>query len=142
MVRARGPGLAKVRTLPTLKTKRIVLVAVTEWHVRDWLESADVVSEGNPDATGHYYGTTSIIITQAVLPAHEGLVTALLSDPHLRLRALRVAAREAASRGARGSIMAELSVKHEARGIIVTIDVEAKSSSGITSSPLTRERSC
>ena len=75
---ARGPGLAKVRHVPTHRVRALRLVAAAEWHVREWLESADVVSEGAGDDDGRYYGTTSIVIARSRLPEHEELAEALL----------------------------------------------------------------
>ena len=80
-----------------------------------------------------YYGTTSVLLPftpAGAAPSPEELAALALVaplDPHLRVRALRIARREAGLRsgGDLGSVHAELTVVVEARGVRVSIDVVA-----------------
>ena len=138
---SRGPGVVKVRTIPTLRTREVSLVSLTEGLVRDWLDGSDVMSEGAAVSDGAYFGTTSIVIAITDARRHE-IESALVVDPHMRVRALRIAVREARGRGADGTLYAEFSIVRNARGIVVTIDIESRRAAPPTSSPLTRTRSC
>ena len=92
-------------------------------------ERADILSEGSARQEAHgrvWYGTTSLI-----LPV-EGTDTALLAavaarDVHVRLRALRVARREACLRapGRLGRLGCEVQVKPDVRGVRIDVDVQA-----------------
>jgi hypothetical protein len=129
-----GPGLAKVRTIPLTRRREKLLVAIADGPMRDWLERADIVSEGavQEGAQPSYFGTTSIVLpwdaaenTKNATALERG---ALALDPHLRVRALRIARREAEMRapGALASIRAEIEIALTTRGITLCIDVEAK----------------
>lgn len=129
------PGPTKVRAIPLLRTRERRLVALTEGVLRDWLERADVVSEGQEQRSedgSTYYGTTSILLAFDSAPAAalEDLATlgAIAEDPHLRLRVLRVARREAEARatGALETLRTELVVHRTTRGLTITIEVEAR----------------
>jgi hypothetical protein len=97
-------------------------------------EKADIVSEGAPRGEGEercYFGSSDI-----VLPVHperggdtiENLAGAIAMDPHVRLRALRTARREAQQRahGPMGSLRAEITVNPCAHGVTVHVEVEAR----------------
>jgi hypothetical protein len=124
------PGLAKVRQPPLVRTRRRDLVAVTDALLRDLLERADVVSEGG-DQGGSYYGTTSLILRVSRLESSQldapSLLAALAVCPHLKLRALRVALREALarSRSELGTMRMEMHVDCRPTELVVTVDVEA-----------------
>ena len=131
-----GPGIAKVRKL-VVSHRSLDLVAVRQGWWSSLFEHADVVSEGavQHEPTGSvYYGTTSLRC--AIEPdgfAHRTapLPQWLLANPHARLRLLRLAHREAASRaGATLDVMhAEMTVRLLAGGarpvLAVDLDVSA-----------------
>lgn len=130
-----GPGLAKVRVPPLFQRRRLELVVGSAGRLQALLDEADVMSEGCTRQEGAalvYYGTTSL---RVVLPldasAPEHLERALALDPHLRIRALRVAHREASARATAplGPLQAEIHcglARSAAIAIFtVTIDVTA-----------------
>jgi len=111
-------------------------VAVEDGPARQFVETADVVSEGLARIEGAgsvYYGTTSVLLTASsrggTLPVEdvENLSIFLAQDPHLRLRVLRIAVREARARaqGELGRVSAEMDVRSSDAGVVVTIDVVA-----------------
>lgn len=130
------PGLAKATVSRLVRRRKVVLVAAEEGVVSEMVEGADVVSEGLAREEGGslvYYGSTSVLMPArklgGVLPDPElhTLAEILARDPHLRLRALRIARREAASR-AQGEITilrAEMTIQASPTGIVVLVDVVA-----------------
>jgi hypothetical protein len=81
-----------------------------------------------------YYGTTSVLLPYS---SHGGLVPDELAwmvsrlvsrDVHARVRAIRIACREAQVRSASpiGRVRAEFVVRHDPRGIRIDIEVEAR----------------
>lgn len=131
-----GPGLAKTLGVPLLRARRLKLWQSTDYRWRELFESADVMSEGaardEPDGSV-YYGTTSVLLPTV---SHGGslpdaqlsdAVQLLRSDPHARVRAVRIACLEAQLRatGPLGRISAELFVRTDPRGVRVDVDVEA-----------------
>ncbi|MBL9026652.1 MAG: hypothetical protein JNL21_30920 [Myxococcales bacterium] len=129
-----GPGLAKIRRVPLTLKREKHLVAVTYGPIRAWLEQADVISEGAVDAgpPPTYFGTTSILLawagTQDTRWGATPLERQMLAiDPHLRVRALRVAREEAELRadGHLGALRAEVEIESSARGLTLRVDVEA-----------------
>jgi hypothetical protein len=130
---AKGPGLRKI-DLPKLFRERAVrLVSLSDGRMREIVESADVVSEGatREEASGLvYYGSTSIVLAGEPV-AHVGrdlVVFALRHDPHTRLRLVRVAYREAASRvpSAALAFHHEIALDVSDRRIVVSVDVMAR----------------
>ena len=120
--------MARVRA----RTLALYEASDASWRVA--IEAADVVSEGRSlgEASGLvYYGTTSVLLPfVGGAPPPEDLEVLALGaprDPHLRVRALRIARREAGLRsgGELDSVHAEVAVVVEARGVRVTIDVVA-----------------
>jgi hypothetical protein len=122
----------------------VELVAASDGRLRELFDGADVVSEGGAREEGGdlvYYGSTSVLLAPPGEPTAEPLeelarVAAL--DPHVRVRAVRIARREASARagGPLGTLHAELSFRETwteavggsgARAAIValTIDVSA-----------------
>src|SRR5690348_6419220 len=86
-----GPGLAKVRTPPLTRRREKLLVAIAYGPMREWLEAADIVSEGAVEAgpPAKYFGTTSILLTWATASEATRNATplersVLAIDPHLR----------------------------------------------------------
>lgn len=134
--KSRGPGLTKARALGLLERRSLTLLRSSDYRWRELFESADVMSEGapreEPDGTT-YYGSTSILLPFSskggAVPDELGAEVAALigSDPHARVRAVRIACLEAQvrSRGPLGRVRAELFVRSTTRGIRVDVEVEA-----------------
>jgi hypothetical protein len=108
-----------------------------DYRWRELFEAADVMSEGavRQELEGPtYYGTTSLLLPftsrGGLVPDELALdVTRLVSrDPHARVRAVRIARREAQVRSVHpiGRIRAELVVRHDSRGIRLDVEVEAR----------------
>jgi hypothetical protein len=109
----------------------------SDYRWRELFEAADVMSEGavRYELEGPtYYGTTSVLLP---FTSRGGLVPDELArdvarlaskDPHVRVRALRIAWREARVRSVHpiGRMRAEFVVRPDSRGIRVDIDVEAQ----------------
>jgi hypothetical protein len=97
-------------------------------------EKADIVSEGAPRGDGDersYFGSSDIVLP--VRPERSGdtmemLAGAIAMDPHVRLRAVRTARREAQQRadGPIGCLRAEITVAPSAHGVTVHVEVEAR----------------
>jgi hypothetical protein len=100
------------------------------------LEQADVISEGGtvrePDGEV-YYGTTSVhcLVEGVALDEAQQLSALVMSDPHARLRLLRLAHREATVRsgGALGVLQVEMRGDVERDGdrcrVTIAVDVSA-----------------
>ena len=120
-----GPGLAK-----TTKPRLVVSLArqlhcVTQHGLDALLATADTVSEGAL-IDGHWSGTSSINLP---LPPHLSAtqLRVLMRDPHLRLRIVRLAAREAAIRApaALDTVRCEVSQRVEHLLLRIVVDVDA-----------------
>lgn len=131
-----GPGLRKATTLPLLASRTLRLLQTSDYRIRPMFEEADVMSEGavRPERQGRvYYGTTSIVLPLASCGGHvpdeqASIVFSVLRlSPHARVRAIRIACREAMVRakGPLGTLRAELRFSHSARGLQIDVDVEA-----------------
>ena len=135
--RPAGPAVVKTRGLPLLRSRRLELWQGLDYRWRELLETADVMSEGavrrEPDGLV-YYGSTSLLLP---FVSHGGqvpdldadrLAGALSRDPHVRLRAVRIACREAEQRcsGPLARVTAEVFVRRERRGLKLDIEVEAR----------------
>ena len=132
-----GPGLKKTHGDRTLSERHVRLVRVTDSVTRDWLDVADVISEGRVDVTASgqsYFGSTSVLI--APLPGvdvdRETLLHVVECDPHIRTRVIRLARREAESRarGGLGTMSVDLSFASSLRGVAITVDVAAAIAKG------------
>jgi hypothetical protein len=133
----KGPGLRKARGVGLLDRRSVELWRSNDYRLRELFECADVMSEGatrnEPDGAT-YYGSTSVLLPFAsrggAVPDELGREIAALvgADPHARIRAVRIACLEAQvrSNGRIGRVRAELSVRHDARGVRVDVDVEAR----------------
>lgn len=131
-------GLKKAGPLPLLRARRRDGWLVSDYRVRELFDAADVMSEGawREGSTGarHYFGTTSIFLSleglaEASAPKQQPALGVLLrADPHVRLRALRIACREARVRARDDlcSIRAELSFALEPRRICIHVELEAR----------------
>lgn len=129
---ARGPGLSKTRGPHLLSARHTILVRSSDPRWRELLTCADSVSEGRErieNGTTVWYGTTSLILLLPELPASERAFVAAVAgrDLHLRLRATRIAHREAASRapGILGLSRCEVTAKVDPRGVRIDVDVQA-----------------
>jgi hypothetical protein len=139
--KAPRPGLAKVRAAPLVARRTIQLASASAGRWQGLVEDADVVSEGRTVPEGErlvYYGSTSVLLLgrsaggelpDAELPALAALIGV---DPHVRLRVLRVARREAEARagGALGTLHAEIDVRPSARGVALLVEVVARLARG------------
>jgi hypothetical protein len=131
---ASGPGLAKTRVSPLFHSRTLRLVASSDARWGELFEKADIVSEGALRGEGDeraYFGSSDIVLL--VRPERPGdtiesLASAIAKDPHVRLRAVRMARREAAQRadGPMGSVRAEITVSPSERGVTVHVEVEAR----------------
>jgi hypothetical protein len=126
-----GPGLKKARPAALVGEKRLCLVRLSDPITREWLDLADVVSEGRVEADGavsRYFGSTSIMLLGTERGPSIGELARLVEcDPHLRVRVVRLARREAIVRAMHplGTISIELSFAKNDRGVAITVDVSA-----------------
>jgi len=136
-----GPGLAKVRRAPLVQTRTMELSCAVPGRFQAIVEAADVVSEGRTVAEGArrvYYGSTSVLLLRrsaggALPDVDVPILSALCAkDPHVRLRVLRIAWREATARagGTLGTLRAEIDVAAGARGVSLLVDVVARLARG------------
>jgi len=128
------PGLAKSRGLPLVLARSASLVRAPDPRWRELFDQADTVSEGSvrDEKAGRvWYGSTSLILR--VDPAEAcGVGPAFLAalvgrDLHVRLRAVRVAHREACARSPcrLGRFTCEIHVEADERGVRIDVDVQA-----------------
>jgi len=131
-----SPGLVKIRSVPLVQRHHVELCAAHVGRFRAILDAGDVMSEGRVSIESGalvYHGTTSVLLLRrslgGLLPDRDvtSLAAVLENDPHLRLRALRIAHREATARAGSpiGSAHAELRIAPGARGVIISIEVAA-----------------
>ncbi|EYF02481.1 Hypothetical protein CAP_7103 [Chondromyces apiculatus DSM 436] len=109
-----GPGLSKSRPPSILRRRVVELWSTTEGEVRALFEAADVVSEGAARVEGDalvYYGSSSVLLVPPDPATIRQLGYVLAQDPHARVRALRIAHREASARagGTLTRVQAEIS---------------------------------
>lgn len=125
MVLANGPGLAKTRSPRLVGRATRSFYRVNLHALATLLATADVLSEGTV-VDGHWCGS-SIVDLELEEELDAGQARALRACPHLRVKLLRIAAREAAARApaALESIRAESTVIVEQRRVRITVDVEA-----------------
>jgi hypothetical protein len=123
------PGLAKARAQPVVLARQMVQVRASDARWRDMFERADVVSEGCAREEAHgrvWYGSTSLILPAD--PADVPFFAAVAErDLHVRVRALRAAHREAASRapGRLGRLSCEVRITPDPHGVRIDVDVQA-----------------
>jgi hypothetical protein len=131
------PGLVKARSEPFISRRSVPLVKSSDYRFRELFENADVMSEGKakdePDGAT-YYGSTSIVLPfvskGGAVPDDEAeqLLALLATDPHARVRAIRIACLEAQvrARAPIGRVRAELFVRRDRHGLRVDVEVEAR----------------
>jgi hypothetical protein len=127
------PGLAKTKRARLFQPRTLRLVASSDARWSQLFDTADVVSEGAPRGEGSersYFGSSNIILL--ISPEIDGqtaetLAGAVAIDPHVRLRAMRIARREATQRahGPLDRMRTEITVSPCAKGIAVHVEVEA-----------------
>ena len=146
------PGPAKVRNAPLTRRRRVELVATSDGRWRDLLDGADVMSEGgvvDEHEQRVYYGSTSLLVhaesAGGVLPdaSLTDLAALLRHDPHVRVRAVRIAHREACARAGMpiAAIFAELDVRTMPKGVMLAVDVVAHGARGARDHRAVRGRS-
>lgn len=132
-----GPGPVKAGPYSLVQSRAVEVFRSSDYRFRELFDHADVMSEGairNESDGASYYGTTSLLLPLAsrggIVPDElaERLSRLVTYDPHARLRAIRIACREARVRSVHpiGRIKAELVVRNDARGIRIDVDVEAR----------------
>ena len=123
MAKPNGPGLARARPLPFYVQK--TLFRSQDARFREAFENADLVSEGAL-RTNTYFGSTSILL---FVPPPERERTAALAREcvHVRLRAVRLARREAESRVGQklGVSRCEVKIVASNDGLRIDVDLEA-----------------
>jgi len=128
-----GPGLAKTHGDRLVRTRALTSVRGSEGRFRAMFAHADAVSEGAvrvERALPVWYGTTSLILPwpERLPPSSWGFVAAVaVRDPHVRLRAVRWAHREACTRapGPLGRVECEVRMGAEEGGLRIDVDVQA-----------------
>jgi hypothetical protein len=132
-----GPGLKKTLGEPLISRRQIAVLKSSDYRLRELFEHADVMSEGKtrdePDGAT-YYGSTSVLLLYSSrggsVPDEQAaeLVALVKSDPHARVRAIRIACLEAQvrARGPIGRVRAELCVRRDRRGVCIDVEVEAR----------------
>jgi len=127
------PGLAKTRGVPLVVVRDTRLARATDGRWRALFDEADAVSEGlaRSEATGRvWYGSTSLLLR---LPPEVGEDERVFvrhvaeRDVHVRLRAVRMARREAVLRAPSplGVSTCEMSFRLDPGGLRIDVDVEA-----------------
>lgn len=128
--------MVKSRPAPIVEQRVRYWVRCADYLWLKFFEAADVVSEGaiRVEGVGRvYYGSTHIRLLHAAFPGNgpldtaEGLERIARADPHVRVRAIRLACLEAQIRsGAEfDSVRTELAFLTESRALRISVDVEA-----------------
>jgi hypothetical protein len=127
------PGLARGKSRGPVSLRWTPLVRGSDPEWRILFDAADAVSEGSVkgDAGSKvWYGSTSLILVLAedTTPEHRALLVGVAAkDLHVRLRAVRLAQREAQLRAPStlGRCACEIRVGSEARGVRIDVDIQA-----------------
>ncbi len=131
---ASGPGLAKTRGERLVRARVLTFLRGSEGRFRAMFEAADVMTEGAVQVEAEaavWYGTTSLVLpwpSELCSPTVRDFVAAVATrDPHVRLRAMRTARREACLRAPSPLGRAECELRMEARndGLRIDVDVQA-----------------
>ena len=129
----KGPTIVKARKPALVSMDRRARLRVHEAVWREMFDRADLVSEGScRDEKGVrvWYGTTSLILPLGLPFTHEErhfLAAVAARDLHVRLRAIRVAHREAQSRApaALDNATCEITVSSDPGGVRIDVDIQA-----------------
>jgi hypothetical protein len=127
------PGLAKTRGDRLVSARASAWLRASDGRFRALFDAADAVSEGavRHEAGGLvWYGTTSLLLPWPVglqTSAREFVTAVAQRDLHVRLRAVRIAFREASTRapGSLGRLSCELKVESREEGLRIDVDVQA-----------------
>jgi hypothetical protein len=127
------PGLAKSREGGPVQLRWTPLVRGSDAAWRRLFDAADAVSEGSvvDEADGRFwYGSTSVILLlpPETTPARLAFLAGVAErDLHVRLRAVRLAQREAQLRAPStlGRCSCEIRARSEVRGVRIDVDVQA-----------------
>ena len=127
-----GPSLAKTRGERLLAIRSASLVRTSDHRFRELLAKADSVSEGGARAEGDgpvWYGSTSLVVPLPLAgePERRFFVEIAKRDPHVRLRAIRLAKHEATTRAPRplGPASCEVRFSSDDRGLRIDVDLQA-----------------
>jgi hypothetical protein len=129
----KGPSIVKARKQALVSLDRRARLRVHEAVWRDLFDRADAVSEGScrEEPEGRiWYGTTSLILPLPLPYTHEErhfLAAVAARDLHVRLRAVRVAHREAQSRAPAplDNAACEITVHSDPAGVRIDVDIQA-----------------
>ncbi len=131
------PGLAKTRGERVLRIRAVTALHASDARFRAMFDAADAVSEGSAQAAGGpgeaavWFGSTSLVLPWPAGVDSDGarafLAALAGADPHVRLRAVRIAHREASHRapGPLGRVECELRTAASAAGLRIDVDVQA-----------------
>jgi hypothetical protein len=128
------PGLAKTRGERPVRACVLTFLRASDGRFRAMFEAADVMTEGAVEVSNEvavWYGSTSLILPwppELDSPTAREFVAAVAArDPHVRLRAVRMARREACLRAPSPLGRVECELKMEARddGLRIDVDVQA-----------------
>jgi hypothetical protein len=129
-----GPSLAKTRGERLVRVRVVTALRASDGRFREMFEAADVVSEGSvrmTDGDLTWFGTTSLVLAWPEdvrsADARDFVAALAAQDPHVRVRALRVAHREASLRAPAplGRAVCEMRAFVTTEGLRIDVDVEA-----------------
>lgn len=120
----KGPGLRKASNVPAYLQTNVMFLRSEDAFWRDAFAAADIVSEGSSSQTS-YMGTTSILLHLDDRHGHAATIAERCM--HVRLRALRIARREAQNRAGRSLHPSRCDVHFlkVASGVKIEVNVEA-----------------
>lgn len=109
-----------------------MLVRGSSARWKELLDTADVMSEGGEredDGGPAWFGSTSLIVAVDATSDEERrfMASVAVRDPHVRLRAIRIARREASSRASAplGRATCEVRASADPRGVRIDVDLQA-----------------
>lgn len=115
-----------------MTTRQTLLVSCLDGRWRAIFDAADAVSEGAARVEGGgsvWYGSTSLVLTLPAASEDERTFVAgvAASNPHVRLRAVRIARREAETRAPLplGRAHCEVRTVPDQRGLRIDVEVQA-----------------
>jgi hypothetical protein len=133
----KGPGLAKSKKARLIESRSFDWIRCTDYRWRDLFNKADIISEGavrkDPDGP-IYYGATYIrfrfdsIEETLQTIERQRLAKIMQFDPHVRLRAMRLACIEARVRSNSefSHVTTDITVSEDETAVSICVDIEAK----------------